>query len=65
MLEPLKIKAVLSNLGLKDHEQGPNMNNMMSSLADTGYAACSLRQEMMLERGQQKEEVTILTPATY
>ena len=65
MLEPLKIKAVLSNLGFQDHEQAPNMNNLMSILDDTGNAACSLRPEMMLERGQQKEEVTILTPATY
>lgn len=55
------MKAVLSNLDLRDHEQGPNMNNMMSSLDDADYAACSLRPEMIVERGQQREGVTILT----
>ena len=50
MQETLMIKAILSKLGLTDHEQGHNMNNMMSSLDDTGYAACSLRPEMMVER---------------
>ena len=59
------MKAVLSNLDLRDHEQGPNMNNMMSSLDDADYAACSLRPEMIVERGQQREGVTILTPAAY
>ena len=43
------MKAVLSNLDLRDHEQGPNMNNMMSSLDDADYAACSLRPEKIVE----------------
>ena len=62
MIETLKIKAVLSNLGLGDHEQP---SNMMSSLDDTGYAACPLRPEMIVERGQQREGVTILTPTAH
>ena len=65
MIETLKIKAVLSNLGLGDHEQPSNMNNMVSSLDDTGYAACPLRPEMIVERGQQREGVTILTPTAH
>ena len=65
MIETLKIKAVLSNLGFQGHEHGPNMNNMVSSLDDTGYAPCSLRPEMIVERGQQREGVTILSPAAY
>ena len=41
------------------------MNNMVSSLDDTGYSACFLRPETMVERGQQREGLTFLTPAAY